>query len=72
MLKTETVIINEKEYVRTWSDEQKKIERDGILYEEALDPAELARVYNESDEFVEDYSEFITGDEFMAKVEEVL
>lgn len=54
MLKTETVTINGKEYIRTWSDENRMLERDGILYEEALDPAELGRVYLESEQEIPD------------------
>jgi len=34
---------------RTCSDKGMMIERDGILYEEAIDPAELNRTYTETD-----------------------
>lgn len=34
---------------RTYSDLGYKIERDGILYDEAIDPAELNRQYTETD-----------------------
>lgn len=50
MIKTETVIINEKEYTRTWSDNNMMIERDGALYEEALDPVDSGRTYTETDQ----------------------
>ena len=50
MLKTEVLIINEKAYVRTWSDEGMMIERDSKLYEEAIDPAELGRTYTETEQ----------------------
>lgn len=33
---------------RTYSDLGYKIERDGILYDEAIDPAELNRQYTET------------------------
>ena len=36
--------------VRTYSDEGKYITRDGVVYEEAIDPEELGRVYAETDE----------------------
>ncbi len=36
--------------VRTYSDEGKYITRDGVKYEEAVDPEELGRVYAETDE----------------------
>ena len=54
MLKTETMNINEKEYVRTWSDNGKMLERDGDLYEEAIDLTELGRTYTESEQDIPD------------------
>ena len=50
MIKTETIVINGKEYIRTWSDNHKMIERDGALYEEAIDPIDTNRTYTETDE----------------------
>lgn len=38
---------------RTYSDRGMMIERDGIRYDEAIDPAELNRQYTETDEPVE-------------------
>ena len=38
---------------RTFSDAGMLIERDGVRYSEAIDPAELGRVYTETDEAVE-------------------
>ena len=38
---------------RTYSDIGMMIERDGIRYSEAIDPAELGRVYTETDEPIE-------------------
>ena len=35
---------------RTYSDQNMMIERDGVRYAEAIDPAELGRVYTETDE----------------------
>ena len=35
--------------VRTYSDTGKLIERDGVVYEEAIDPEDSGRVYAESD-----------------------
>lgn len=49
MLKTENMTINGKQYIRTWSDIGMMIERDGALYEEAIDLAELNRKYTETD-----------------------
>lgn len=38
---------------RTYSDNGFMIERDGVRYSEAIDPAEEQRVYIETDEYVE-------------------
>ena len=38
---------------RTYSDKGMMIEREGIRYEEAIDPAELNRAYTETDEPIE-------------------
>ena len=50
MIQTETIVINEQEYTRTWSDNRMMIERDGALYEEAIDPIDSRRVYTETDQ----------------------
>lgn len=52
MIHTETVIYGTKEYVRTWSDLEMMIERDGIRYEEAIDPIDSGRTYTETDEAI--------------------
>lgn len=36
-------------FVKTYSDEGKMIERDGEVYEEAIDPMEFDRTYTETD-----------------------
>jgi hypothetical protein len=38
---------------RTYSDTGMMIERDGVRYSEAIDPAHLGRVYTETDEPVD-------------------
>lgn len=43
--RTDGVVLN-----RTYSDKGMMIERDGVRYSEAIDPAELGRVYTETDE----------------------
>ena len=53
MIKTEQLTVNGKEFVRTYSDTGLQIERDGVLYAEAVDPADSGRVYNESDQLIE-------------------
>lgn len=50
MVKTEKIIIREKEYIRTYSDASMMIERDGHLYEEAIDPVDSGRIYTETDQ----------------------
>lgn len=49
MICTEKVTYSGKEYIRTWSDTGMMIERDGVLYEEAVDPADSGRTYTETD-----------------------
>lgn len=51
MICTETITINDKQFIRTWSDAGMMIhggmpEAD---YSEAIDPAELGRTYTETD-----------------------
>ena len=51
--------------VRTYSDAGKLLERDGVLYQEAIDPESGGRVYSESDEVealsAEEALEILTG-----------
>ncbi len=49
MIRTEILSIGGRDFVKTWSDAGKMIEREGVLYEEAFDPAEFDRVYTETD-----------------------
>lgn len=50
MIKTENLTINGKPFIRTYSDSGYMVERDGIRYSEAIDPAEFNRQYTETDE----------------------
>ena len=52
MLFTENEIINGREFTHTWSDLY-TIERDGVEYDEAYDPAEFGRVYVETNNLKE-------------------
>lgn len=54
MLITERLTINGKEFVRTYSDSGFLIERDGVLYGEAIDPADSGRTYTETEKTHED------------------
>lgn len=49
MIKTETYTINGVSFVRTYSDANRYVVRDGISYEEACDPVEFGRTYTEGD-----------------------
>lgn len=48
MTRADGVVLN-----RTYSDKSMKIERDGVRYDEAIDPAALNRQYTETDEPIE-------------------
>lgn len=50
MIKTENLTINNRAFVRTYSDSGFMVERDGVRYSEAIDPAEFNRQYTETDE----------------------
>lgn len=54
MTRFDGVVLN-----RTYSDSGFMIERDGVRYSEAIDPAELGRTYIETDEPVEQDEEVI-------------
>lgn len=57
MIKTENLTINGKSFVRTYSDNGYMVEREGVRYSEAIDPAELNRQYTETDEPIEGMDE---------------
>lgn len=47
MIQTENLIIDNNTFVRTWSNEGRYVIRDGIEYEEAIDPIQFNRIYTE-------------------------
>ena len=49
MIITENLKIKDRDFVKTYSDAGFYIEREGVLYAEAIDPAEFERVYTETD-----------------------
>lgn len=53
MIIKENLTINGKEFVKTYSDIGMMVERDGVRYSEAIDPAEFGREYTETDEPIE-------------------
>ena len=50
MIKTENFQIDGQDFVRTYSDDNHYVVRDGISYSEAIDPAYLGRTYTEGEE----------------------
>jgi len=70
MIRTETYLIGEREFTRTYSDSGRYVVRDGISYSEANDPSEFGRIYTEGDlipsdgeETAEDILNIILGGE---------
>lgn len=53
MIITESYEINGKPFVKTYSSIGMMVERDGVRYSEANDPAEFNRIYTETDEPIE-------------------
>ena len=50
MIKTESLTINGRAFIKTYSDGGYMVEREGVRYAEAIDPAEFGRAYTETDE----------------------
>ena len=55
---------------RTYSDTGHKIERDGVLYDEAIDPIDSGRTYTESEEMIEIEAEEATAEDLEAALKE--
>ena len=53
MIIRENINIGGRDFVRTYSDLGMMVERDGVRYSEAIDPAEFGRKYIETDEPIE-------------------
>lgn len=53
MIVTEFMTIKGKAFVRTYSDNGYMVEREGVRYAEAIDPAEFGRIYTKTDEPIE-------------------
>lgn len=54
MVKTEEVVIGGTTFTKNYSDAGFKIERDGVQYDEAIDPVGSGRTYTETDVPVDD------------------
>ena len=59
MIIKENLVINGKDFIKTYSDEGFMVERDGVRYAEAIDLAYLGREYVETDEPIEPAEENI-------------
>lgn len=62
MIIQEELIKNERHFVRTYSDEGRYVVRDGVSYEEAIDPTEFGREYTEGD-FIKRTDDNMSDDE---------
>ncbi len=49
--------VNGRDFIRTYSDANRYVVREGIEYSEACDPAEFGRTYTEGDVMPEDETE---------------
>ena len=49
MIISEQITINDRQFTKTYSGSGFMIERDGVQYSEAIDPAEFGRTYTETD-----------------------
>lgn len=70
MIKTENMNINGKAFVKTYSDSGFMVERDGVRYSEAIDPAEFGRQYTETDEPIEGTTDEATEADYQAALAE--
>lgn len=68
MIKTETIIINGNEFVRTYSTTGKYVVRDGVKYSEAIDLLSMGYVYTESEDY---FSEDATEADYVAALAEL-
>ena len=63
MIITERLTIGGRAFIKTYSDEGYMVERDGVRYSEAIDPAEFGRQYIETDEPIEKEEETEGGED---------
>lgn len=56
MIVREIITINGKDFLHTYSDSGMLIERDGVMYSDAIDPIESGRTYTESSMSIEEYN----------------
>lgn len=68
MIVVKKINIGDREFIHTFSDIGVNIQRDGVIYKDAIDPVDSGRTYTE----VVDLDEEITTEEFMSLIEGVL
>ena len=71
MIITETVTIRNRDFIRTYSDENRYVVRDGVSYSEAIDPIGTGRVYTEGEIMPEEVTD-MTEVEAKAKAYDIL
>lgn len=71
MIITERVTINNREFIRTTSDEGRYVVRDGVSYSEAIDPLDSGRVYTEGEVMPEEVAD-LSEVEAKAKAYDIL
>lgn len=49
MIVQEHFLVGERDFIRTYSDSNRYVVRDGVEYSEACDPAEFGRTYTEGE-----------------------
>jgi hypothetical protein len=71
MIIVETVTINGKEYMHTYSDEGRYVVRDGVEYGEAIDPIGSMRAYYEGDVMPTDDGDEATEQDYLNALQEL-
>lgn len=56
MIVREIMTIKDKDFLHTYSDSGMLIERDGVMYSDAIDPIDSGRTYTESSMSIEEYN----------------
>ena len=71
MIVKTTIEINGITYDHNYSDIGMKIMRDGVTYEEAVDPLKSNREYTETNEPIEGFTEDATNEDYQAALREM-
>ena len=71
MIITEKVTIRSRDFIRTYSDSNRFVVRDGVSYSEAIDPLDSGRVYTEGEVMPEEVTD-LSEVEAKAKAYDIL